>query len=93
MPLFDITFLRFDRDDDPTAVEAFFRTVDWPVMPREGEGLAISEGFDAATVESLGYDFNGYPTVHVGRIVLDDLQAAQLRKVGWRVRRLSFGRR
>ena len=93
MPTFDITFMRVDRDEDPTAVEGFFRTVDWAVLPREGEGLSISEELGAVTVESVGFDFDGYPTVFAGRAVLDDLQAAHLRKVGWRISRLPFGRR
>jgi hypothetical protein len=91
MPPLDITFLRLDRDDDPTVVEAFFRSVDWLVMPREGEGLEIHPEQDPVTVESVGYGFDGYPTVMVGRVVLDDLQAAQLRKVGWRVVPLPGG--
>ena len=74
-------------------VEVFFRTVEWPVLPREGDGLEISPEHDSATVESVGYGFDGYPNVLVGRIVLDDLQAAQLRKLGWRVRPLPFSRR
>jgi len=45
------------------------------------------------TVESVGYDFDGYANVFMGRIVLDDLQAAQLRKPGWRVVALPFGPR
>jgi len=45
------------------------------------------------TVESVGYNLDGHPTVFVGRVVLDDLQAAQLRKAGWRVRRLPGARR
>jgi hypothetical protein len=93
MPTFDIAFMRVDRDKDPTLVERFVRTVDWPVLPREGEGLDISEGLDSVTAESVGFDFDGYPTVFVGRVVLDDLQTVQLRKLGWRVRKLPFGRR
>jgi hypothetical protein len=93
MPTFDIAFMRVDRDEAPTAVERFVRTVDWPVVPREGEGLDISETLDPVTVESVGFDFDGYPTVLVGRVVLDDLQAAQLRKLGWRARPLPFGTR
>ena len=83
MPSFDITVLRVDRQENPTVVEALFLTVDWPVMPREGEGLDITEDL-AQTVESVGYNLDGHPTVFIGRVVLDDLQAAQLRKVGWR---------
>jgi hypothetical protein len=93
MPAFDISFLRVDRDKNPTIVEGCFRTVDWPVMPREGEGLEIGPELDPVTVESVGYDFDGNPNVCVGRIVLDDLQVAQLRKLGWRVSPLPFGRR
>ncbi len=92
MPTFDITFMRVDRDEDPTIVEGFFRTVDWPVLPREGERLDIGAELGAVTVESVGFDFEGYPNVVVGRVVLDDLQAAQLRKRGWRVTALPFGR-
>ena len=83
MPLFDITFLRVDRDKNPTAMEALFLTVEWPVMPREGEGVDVTEDL-AQAVESVGYGLDGHPTVFIGRVVLDDLQAAQLRKVGWR---------
>jgi hypothetical protein len=93
MPAFDISFMRVDRDKDPTIVESFFRAVDWPFLPREGEGLDIGAELDPVTVESVGYGFDGYPNVFVGRVVLDDLQAAQLRKLGWRVRSLPFGRR
>lgn len=85
MPLFDIAFMRVDRDEDPTLVEGYSRTVDLSVMPREAEGLDISADLDPVTVESVGYDFDGYPTVFVGRVVLDDLQVLQLRKLGWRV--------
>ena len=41
MPAFDMSFMRVDRDEDPTIVEGFFRTVDWPALPREGEGLGL----------------------------------------------------
>lgn len=85
MPVFDITLLRVDRDENPTVIEALFRTVDWPFMPREGEGVEIFEDFEAQTVESVGCGVNGDPLVHLGRVVLDDLQVAQLRKAGWRV--------
>jgi hypothetical protein len=63
---------------------ALFRTVDWPFLPREGEGVEILEDFDAQTVDSVGYGVDGSPLVHLGRVVLDDLQVAQLRKAGWR---------
>ena len=92
MPTFDISFMRVDRDQDPTIVEGFFRTVDGPALPREGEGIDL--GNDClANVESVGCDFDGYPNVSAGRVVLDDLQAVQLRKLGWRVEPLPFGRR
>ena len=93
MPTFDISFMREDREEDPTIVESLFRTVDWLALPREGEGLEIGPELDPATVESAGYGFDGYPNVCVGRVVLDDLQAAQLRKLGWRVSSLPFSRR
>ena len=92
MPTFDIAFMRVDRDQDPTVVESFHRTVDWPALPREGEGLDLGSDLPVP-VESVGYDFDGHPTVFVGRVVLDDLQAAQLRKLGWRVSPLPFSRR
>jgi hypothetical protein len=92
MPAFDISFMRVDRDEEPTVVESFTRAVDWPLLPREGEGLDLGEE-EPATVESVGYDIDGYPNVFVGRIVLDDLQGAQLRKLGWRAGPLPFSRR
>ena len=92
MPAFDISFMRVDRDEDPTIVEGLFRTVDWPVLPREGEGIDIGNDCPV-TIESVGYGFDGNPNVFLGRVVLDDLQAAQLRKLGWRVRPLPFSRR
>ena len=92
MPAFTISFVRVDRSEHPTVVEAFFRSVDWPTLPREGEGLDIG-GDNAQTIESVGYDFDGSPNVLMGRIVLDDLQAAHLRKLGWRAETLPFGSR
>lgn len=92
MPAFDISFLRVDRDENPTMVDGFFRTVEWPVIPREGEGVDIADDLEAQTVESVGYNLDDYATVVVGRVVLDDFQAAQLRKAGWRVSRLRDGR-
>lgn len=92
MPTFDISFMRVDRDEDSTILEALFRTVDWPALPREGEGLDLGNDCPV-TIESVGYDFDGYPNVFTGRVVLDDLQAAQLRKLGWRVEPLPFSRR
>jgi hypothetical protein len=85
MPLFDISLLRVDRDENPTAMEALFLTVDWPFLPREGEGVEILEDYEAQTVESVGYGVDGSPLVDLGRVVLDDLQVAQLRNAGWRV--------
>ena len=92
MPTFDISLMRVDRDQDPTIVEGLFRTVDWPALPREGEGIDLGNDCPV-TVESVGYNFEGYPNVVVGRVVLDDLQAVQLRKLGWRMEPLPFGRR
>jgi len=89
MPTFDISLMRVDRDQDPTIVEGFFRTVEWPALPCEGEGLDLGNDCPV-TIESVGYNFDGHPTVFVGRVVLDDLQAAQLRKLGWRVEPLPL---
>lgn len=92
MPAFDIALRRVDRDVEPTVIEALFLTVDWPVMPREGESVEIAEGLDAQTVESVGYGTDGYPLVAVGRTVLDDLAVQQLRKWGWRTSRIAGDR-
>ena len=92
MPAFAFALMRVDRDEDPTVADGYFRAVDWPAIPREGEGVEIADGLDAQTVESVGYDLDGHPTVFLGRVVLDDLQAAQLRKAGWRASRLLDGR-
>jgi len=92
MPTFDFALLRVDRDEDPTVVEGFFRTVEWPAIPREDESVEIADNLEAQTVESVGYNLDGFATVVVGRAVLDDLQAVQLRKAGWRVSRLRDGR-
>jgi len=92
MPLFDITFLRVDRDESPTVIEALFLTVDWPVMPRDGEGVEIIEDIEAHPVENVGYGVDGDPMVHLGRVVLDDLQVAQLRKFGWRTTPIAGSR-
>lgn len=51
-------------------------------MPRAGQGLEIGPELDPVTVESVGYDFDGYSNVSAGRVVVDDLQAAQMRKLG-----------
>ena len=43
-------------------------------------------------MESVGYEVDGEsPLVHLGRVVLDDLQVAQLRKAGWRAVPLPGG--
>jgi hypothetical protein len=88
MPPFVISVLRVDRNEHPTAMEAIYLTVDWPFIPREGEGVEILEDFEAQTVESVGYGVDGHPLVHLGRVVLDDLQVRQLRKAGWRAEAL-----
>jgi hypothetical protein len=85
MPAFTITLLRVDRDQNPMVMEALFRAADWPCLPRAGEGVEILEDFEAQTVESVGYGVEGDAPVHLGRVVLDDLQVAQLHKAGWRV--------
>jgi len=72
-------------------MEALFLTVDWPFLPREGEGVEILEDFEAQTVDSVGYGVDGSPLVHLGRVVLDDLQVKQLRKVGWRTEAFPGG--
>ena len=89
MPVFDIALLRVDRDESPTVMEALFRTVGWPLLPRVGEGVEILENFEAQVVESVGYGVDGDPLVHVARVVLDDLQVALLRKAGWRANPIS----
>jgi hypothetical protein len=91
VPLLDISLLRVDRDENPTAMDVLSRTVDWPLVPREGEGVEILEGFEAQTVESVGYGVDGSPLVHLGRVVLDDLQVLQLRKAGWQAAALPGG--
>jgi len=35
-------------------------------------------------VEIIGYGVDGHPLVHLGRVVLDDLQVRQLQNAGWR---------
>ena len=57
--------MRIDRDEYPTIVEAFFRTVDWPFLPREGDGLDFGNDCPV-TIESVGYGFDGYPNVFMG---------------------------
>jgi len=91
MPAFLITIFRVDRDEGPTAMEVLSRAVDWPVVSREGEGVEVAEGLDAQTVESVGYDLDGVPSVHLGRVVFDDLEVLQLRKAGWRAAQLPGG--
>ena len=51
----------------------------------EGEGVGIVEDVEAQTVESVVYSADGHPLVHLGRVVLVDLQVKQLRKGRWRV--------
>jgi len=92
MAVLTISLQRVDRDEDPTVIEALFRTVDWPFVPREGEGVEIFEEFEAQTVESVGYGVDGDPLVHLGRVVLDDLQVVQLRKAGWRASQIGGNR-
>ncbi len=89
MPFFQLSFIRADRDNDPTVMEALFLTVDRPFLPREGEGVEILEDYEAQTVDSVGYGADGSVLVHLGRVVLDDLQVKQLRKMGWRADALS----
>ena len=89
---FHMSFMRVDRDQQPTVIESFHRTVDWSLLPREGEGVDLGNNFPVP-VESVGYSFEGYANVFMGRIVLDDLQAAQLMKLGWRMVALPFGSR
>jgi hypothetical protein len=91
MPLFDLSLLRVGRDASPTILEALFLTADWPFLPREGEGVEILEDVEAQTVESVGFGVDGNPLVHLGRVVLDDLQVKQLRKAGWRVEAFPGG--
>jgi hypothetical protein len=83
MPIFDLCLFRLDRDHG--GADVLYLMVDWPFLPREGEGLDIAEDMDAQTVESVGYDLDGYPTVYMGRVALDDIQVAQPRKAGWRM--------
>ena len=47
--------------------------------------MRILEDFEAQTVESVGYGVDGDPLVHLGRVVLDDLQVRLLLKSGWRI--------
>lgn len=82
MPIFDITFLRVDRDKDPTVMEAMYLIVDWPVMPREGESLEIAKDLDALEVESVGFGIDGKPSIYAGRVVVDDLRVERLRRAG-----------
>jgi len=48
-------------------MEALFLTVEWPFLPREGEGVEILEVYEAQTVDSVGYGVDGSPLVHLGR--------------------------
>ena len=93
MPVFDLTFMRVDRAESPTVVEGFSRRVNWPFLPRERESVEIGNPNYLPEAEMVSYDAEGYPTVYLGRLVLDDLEAAQLRKLGWRVKKLPLGSR
>jgi hypothetical protein len=62
MPTFDISFMRVDRDEDPTVVESFFRTVDGPALPREGEGLEIGAELDPVTSRASATTSTATPT-------------------------------
>ena len=73
--------MRLDREEDPTVAKAFLHSVDWPSLPRVGEGHDIGRN-NPQTIESVGHDFDGDVNVFLGSIMLDDLQAAQLRKPG-----------
>jgi hypothetical protein len=47
MPVLSLSLLRVDRDESPTVMEVLFLTVDWPFLPREGEGVEILDDFGA----------------------------------------------
>ena len=91
MTRFGLSLIRVDRDQSPTVMEALFLTVDWPFLPREGEGVEVLEDYEAQTVDSVGYGADGSPLVHLGRVVLDDLQVKQLRMMGWRAEAFPGG--
>jgi hypothetical protein len=80
MSIFDVCLIRLHCDRG--GGDALHLTVEWPCLPRAGEGLDIARDMDAVTVESVGYNLDGHPTVYGGRVVLDDIQLAQLRKAG-----------
>lgn len=61
MPLFDISFLRVDRDESPTVMEALFLSVDGPLPHREGEGV------EPPVVDNVGYGMDGSPLVPSAR--------------------------
>ena len=91
MTAFGLSLQRIDRDENPTTMEALFLTVDWPFLPREGEGVEILEDWEAQTVDSVGCGADGSPLVHLGRVVLDDLQVKQMRKMVWRTEAFPGG--
>jgi len=67
MPAFDISCIRVDRDEQPTVVESFHRTVDRSLLPREGEAVDLGNNYPVP-VESVGYDLDGDANVFMGAL-------------------------
>jgi hypothetical protein len=75
-----MSLLPVDRDWSPAIMEALFFRVDWPLPPREGEGVEILEDFESQTVGSGSGSDGGSLLVHLGRIVHDNLQVKLVRR-------------
>lgn len=58
MSTLDIAIMRVDRANDPTVIGSSFRTVEWPIVLREGESIDLGHDYPV-TVESVGSGFDG----------------------------------
>jgi hypothetical protein len=80
---FDVMFLRIDCNEPKAVIEGMFCALSRPTVPREGERIAILDGVEEQAVSSVGYDRDGRPAVHLGRVAMTDQQARLLLKAGW----------
>jgi len=75
-PAFNLSLLRVNRAC-PTLFE-LRRTVDWPIVPRAGEGVDITDLVQE--VESRRYSIDGSVLVILSRVAPDDLGVKQLER-------------
>lgn len=83
MAVFNLIMGREGRSRQQDGLDMLRRTVDWPEVPRGGDGVELGLDRDPVQVNQLVFSDDGVPEVDLGMHEFDDAEVAWLVENGW----------